>query len=222
MIESENQFGVIFDMDGVIIDSFPYHLESTKIYIRQMGFDISDQVIRDKYFGRTNKDWISELHDGKLSLPQLKQMGEEKEAIYRSLYEKDIQAVPGLHNFLELLKSKQVKIGLGTSAPRSNVRFVTGKLQIFDYFDAILDESHVTNGKPDPEIYLKVAEALDLPNHKCIVIEDSNSGIESARRAGSKVIGMATTHSREELPLTDLTIDDFTQLQWDDLKALIK
>src|SRR5690606_38857303 len=105
-----------------------------------------------------------------------------------------------------------------TSAPRSNVDFVLDKTGITSFFDTILDQADVTRGKPDPEIYQKAARAVDLDPGHCIVFEDSLSGIQAAKAAGCKVVGVTTTHTAAEMQLVDLVIDNFTGL---DPKALI-
>jgi beta-phosphoglucomutase-like phosphatase (HAD superfamily) len=110
------------------------------------------------------------------------------------------------------LKQNDIPIAIGTSAPRSNVDFVLAHTGLGEYFYAFLDESDVEHGKPNPEIYLKVAAKLGYDPTHCVVFEDSLSGVESARRAGAKVVGVATTHSFEELGHTDFIIKDFADL----------
>jgi beta-phosphoglucomutase len=106
----------------------------------------------------------------------------------------------------------KVPVAIGTSAPRSNVDFVLQHTGLGEFFPVILDETDVERGKPDPEIYLKVAARLRLPPGRCIIFEDSLSGVEAAQRAGAFVIGVATTHRVEELAHTDFVIHDFTRL----------
>jgi beta-phosphoglucomutase-like phosphatase (HAD superfamily) len=104
-----------------------------------------------------------------------------------------------------------VKLAIGTSAPRSNVDFVLKHTGIGKYFPVILDESHVTHGKPNPEIYINCAAALNYPPSQCIVFEDSLSGVAAGRAAGSPVVGVATTHTAFELG-TKVTLNDFSEL----------
>jgi len=206
-----NSVAVIFDMDGVIIDSNPYHKISLRQFCEKYGYHLSDGELVSKIYGRTNKDWIASLF-GALTKEELTNYGEEKEALFREVYKNDISALKGLPEFLKSLKDKNIPIAIGTSAPRSNVDFVLSHTGLEDYFSVILDESDVVKGKPDPEIYLKVAVRLGFDPSRCIVFEDSLSGVESARRAGAKVVGVATTHSFEELSHTDFIIQDFTGL----------
>lgn len=206
-----NSFAVIFDMDGVIIDSNPFHKISLRQFCEKYGYHLSDQELISKIYGRTNKEWIANLF-GTLTKEELEHYGEEKEALFREIYKNDIQALKGLPEFLRSLEEKNIPIAIGTSAPRSNVDFVLSHIHLGKYFTVILDESDVEHGKPNPEIYLKVAARLGVEPSRCIVFEDSLSGVESARRAGAKVVGVATTHSFEELSHTDFVIQDFTDV----------
>lgn len=214
------KFGVIFDMDGVIVDSNPYHKISLKEFVSRYGYELSDEQLLKKIYGRTNREWLTELF-GKLPEEQLTEYAEEKEALYRKLFNDDIKPVKGLIKFLDLLNDNKVLRAIGTSAPRSNVDFTLAKTNTIKYFPTILYDAFVTHSKPHPEIYLKSAEALGLPNNQCIVIEDSLSGVEAGQRAGSKVIGITTTHSREELSHCDLIIDDFENLTVEALEKLV-
>jgi HAD superfamily hydrolase (TIGR01509 family) len=114
---------------------------------------------------------------------------------------------------LEALEKAGIPKAIATSAPRANVDFTLEKTGTGKYFKTILDEAFVSKGKPDPEIYLLTAKAVGLPPQNCIVIEDSLSGVKAGKGAGCKVIGITTTHTREELSDTDLIIDNFQNLQ---------
>lgn len=206
-----SSYAVIFDMDGVIIDSNPYHKISLRQFCEKYGFHLSDEELIKKIYGRTNKEWIANLF-GNLSKEELSRYGEEKESLFREIFKNDIRALDGLPEFLENLKQNNVPIAIGTSAPRSNVDFVLDHTRLANYFSVILHEADVEHGKPNPEIYLKVAARLGYEPSRCIVFEDSLSGVESARRAGAKVVGVATTHSMEELSHTDFIIRDFKDL----------
>jgi HAD superfamily hydrolase (TIGR01509 family) len=202
----------IFDMDGVIVDSNPFHKIALKQFCEKHGLPLSEEQLRLRIYGRMNKEWIPNLF-GELSPGQVAAYADEKEALYRQLFEKDIRPINGLVNFLEKLEAAKIPKAIGTSAPRANVDFTLSRTGTTRFFDIILDESNVQKGKPDPEIYIQVAKALNLPPEQCIVIEDSLSGIAAGKAAGSKVIGITTTHTRDELRSTDLVIDDFVGLE---------
>ena len=216
-------FAVIFDMDGVLIDSNPYHKIALQQFCAKYGFNLSEEELRNRIYGRTNKEWISNLFGEKLRAEDLLAYAFEKEELYRQLYKDAIKPVKGLIPFLQELKTAGIKMAIGTSAPRGNVDFTLNAIGGESFFDSILDESHVEKGKPNPEIYLKCAKALDYPPEQCIVFEDSISGLAAARSSGAKVVGISTTHSANEMKDADLIIDDFSEISTESLqKAFFK
>ena len=204
-------FAVIFDMDGVIVDSNPYHKIALRQFAKKYGYDLSDQYMLEKIYGRTNKDWITNLF-GVLPSEKLHELIEEKEELYRQLFKNDIKPVRGLVSFLEALERHHIPRAIGTSAPHSNVTFTLGSTHTGHFFETILDDSFVTEGKPNPEIYLKCAAALKMPPAQCIVIEDSLSGVKAGRSAGCSVVGITTTHTKAELNEAHFVIEDFEGL----------
>jgi beta-phosphoglucomutase len=205
------KIGFLFDMDGVIVDTNPTHKLALRQFCRTHGRDLSEQELRDKIYGRTNKDWIPAVF-GEISPEQIKAYADEKEALFRKLYLNKIEPMTGLIGFLEKLKRDGLACAIATSAPRENVDFVLEHTGIAKYFSTILDESFVDVGKPDPEIYLKTAAALGYAPKDCLVIEDSISGVKSGKAAGCKVLGITTTHTPEELSETDLSVQNFVGL----------
>lgn len=212
-------FALLFDMDGVIIDSNPFHTIALKQFCKQHGHDLTEEQLREKIYGRTNKDWIKNLF-GEISPDQMKKYADEKEQLFRDLYKDDIKPLDGLISFLDQLDKHNVMRAIGTSAPRANVDFTLEKTGIKTYFPTILDESFVSKGKPDPEIYIKCAEALGFKPENCVVLEDSISGVKAGKAAGSKVIGVTTTHTAEELSDTDMIIEDFRSLTLEQIEKL--
>src|SRR5882762_840192 len=205
-------YAFIFDMDGVIVDSNPYHKIALQQFCAKHGYPLTEEQLRTRIYGRTNKEWIAQLF-GQLTSEQVAAYSDEKEAIFRDLFKNDIRPTRGLIQFLEALNASTIPRAIGTSAPRANVDFTLSKTGTARFFNVILDESFVTHGKPNPEIYLKVAQALKLPPQQCVVIEDSLSGIAAGKAAGSKVIGITTTHTKAEMASTDMVIDHFEGLE---------
>jgi beta-phosphoglucomutase len=213
-------FAVVFDMDGVIVHSNPYHKIAIQQFCKEHGQELSDDRLLKQVYGRTNREWITALF-GQIPNETIVQYTEEKEALYRKLFDKDIQPVKGLISFLDELDKNHIARAIGTSAPLSNVDFTLSRTGTRKYFNIILNDTYVTHSKPHPEIYVKCAQALGLPNRQCIVIEDSLSGVEAAKAAGSKVIGITTTHPAHELSHCDLVIDDFDGLTVEKISALV-
>src|SRR5579871_436705 len=164
-----NNFAFVFDMDGVIVDTNPYHKIALRQFAEKYGYSLSEEELIKRIYGRTNKEWIPALFGRSLSPEEVGHYGEEKEQLFRDLYERDIVEVKGLTNFLEKAQQMNVRMAIGTSAPRSNVDFVLKHTGIGKFFETILDESHVSHGKPNPEIYVNCAAALKLPPAQCIV-----------------------------------------------------
>lgn len=213
-------FAIIFDMDGVLVDSNPFHKKALIEFCQSHGYNLTEEELRARIYGRTNKDWITNLFNGKVTGEDLKKYADEKEALFRRLYKGSVKPVDGLIGFLEHLVDKNIARAIATSAPRANVDFTLEETHIGKYFTTILDDSYVENGKPDPEIYLKTAAAINYDPENCVVIEDSLSGVLSARSAGAKVIGITTTHTSEELSNTDLVIDNFNTLNIETIGSL--
>lgn len=216
------KFALLFDMDGVIVDTNPAHKKAILQFCDKYNKRLSDEELAKYIWGRTNKEWIRHLFGEDTSDAQLKIYADEKELLFRNIYEPDVKLLDGLRSFLDLLKHNNIPMAIGTSAPRANVDFIFKHTGIEKYFDAVLDETFVTIGKPNPEIYIKAAKALGFDPADCIVAEDSFAGVEAGKRAGSKVLGITTTHTDAELTQkgADITAADFTSLTIEDLSTL--
>jgi len=204
--------GIIFDMDGVIVDNHRFHFRAWMEFASKYKFELNDEIYRNDFNGKTNAD-LFQMIFGKITEEEILAYSLEKEVNYQKLYASEIKPHTGLVEFLKDLKSKNYRIALGTSAPTTNVDFTMNALGMRDYFDVIIDGSQVSKGKPDPEVYLKCAKSLGLhPNH-CVVFEDSLAGLQSGKNAGCSIIGVATSHTREELlPTVETIINDFTEI----------
>ena len=211
--------GILFDMDGVIADTNPFHKLSIQQFCQQHGISTTDDFLEEKVFGRVNKEWIPALF-GSITDSECKRLADEKEKLFRDIYAEHVRAVDGLFSFLSLLKENGVKAAVATSAPKENADFILGRLKISHFFEAVLHSANVEHGKPHPQIYLKAAAALGIAPTACIVIEDSISGVLAGKAAMCKVIGITTTHTREELGRIDLGIDNFEGLNLEKLKGL--
>ena len=214
-------FAVIFDMDGVIVDSNPYHAQAWIQFCKDYNVPLNEDEIPKLIYGKTNKVALKEVFKKDFSPEEADRLGEEKEAIYRELHQKDMEPVKGLIPFLRMLKQNNIATAVATNAPVSNLNFTLERINIRQYFDKLIDATMVKEGKPDPDIYLKAAEKLNMAPEKCIVMEDSIPGVEAGLRANMKVVALTTTHSREELAHTHLVIEDFEDLTLDKLMSLL-
>ncbi len=205
--------GVIFDMDGVVVNNHHFHFKAWMEFAHKYNFQLDESIYRTDFNGKTNSDLFKNIF-GDISELQKENYSIEKEANYRKLYKDEMKPHIGLVNFLNHLKENHFKIALGTSAPKPNVDFTLDNLKLREYFDVIIDGSDVTKGKPDPEVYLKCSEKLFLSPEQCLVFEDSIAGLMSGRNAGCQIVGVATSHKREELaPIVNFIIDDFSDFK---------
>jgi beta-phosphoglucomutase len=215
------KLGIIFDMDGVIVDNDIYHFNAWGELCKNYGLDVDKAEVKT-WFGNTNPMILKRLFGDDIDQDTIVRMGSEKEALYRDMYRPDIKALDGLLHLLESLYESGFTIAIATAAPTENVDFVLEHTGIRKYFHKIVDASMIKVGKPSPEIYLKTAEVLQLSVNDCLVFEDSFHGIESANRAGMKVVGVATTHPIEALKNTVMNITDFTEINVTDILKLFK
>lgn len=208
-------------MDGVVVDNKDFHFEAWQVFAGLHGFKAGNDEIKS-WFGGTNETILRNLFKREMSLKEIERMGEEKEILYRNLFEGHIKVLKGLPEFIASLRSEGIKIGLATSAPTSNVIFVLEKTGLSGSFDVIVDASMISNGKPNPEIFLRAAEVLKVPAESVVVFEDSIHGINAAISAGMKVIGVATTHDAKDIRNTDMVINDFSDIKIPDLIRLFE
>ncbi len=214
------EIGLIFDMDGVIVNNHLFHYKSWQEICRKYGKPLDEESYKNNLNGRTLTEVVQFIFEEEMPHERVRAIGQEKEALYRELYKPHLKFTTGLEAFLSECQEEKIPMVVGTSAPVENVDFTLDGLGIRGLFKDVLDERAVTKGKPNPEIYKKCAKAVGLPNKKCLVLEDAVSGIKAGKAAGSKVIGVATSHKREELD-ADLVIDDFTQITLQQIKELL-
>lgn len=203
---------VIFDLDGTLIDNNAYHLQSWIKYLKNKNREISEEEYKANVNGRTNKDVIEYIYQRKMEDAEAMVYAHEKEAIYRELYQPHITPVAGLLPLLQKLKELHIPMAIATSGIQVNIDFMFDNIPMREYFDVIVNSAHISKGKPDPEIYIKTAELLNVAPGNCLVFEDAVVGINSAKAAGMKVVGVLTTHSAAELAGADVLIRDYTEL----------
>ncbi|MDE5945535.1 MAG: HAD family phosphatase [Rikenella sp.] len=208
--------GALFDMDGVIVDNRDAHLQAFAVFAERHGIPDFDSKSLLPFFGSTNAVIMGHLF-GRDDLPadEVERLSQEKERIYRELYDPVMEPARGLVALLEALKKQGIRTAVGSSAPRVNVDFVLERCGIAPYFDAVASGSEIRHSKPDPEVYLLAARKLGIDPHDCVVFEDAFVGMEAARRAGAKVVALASTFSRTRIEACgdfDLLIDGFSDL----------
>jgi HAD superfamily hydrolase (TIGR01549 family) len=198
--------GLIFDLDGVIVDSNPIHSAVWRIYLARHGV-VAAGDFDQKMFGRRNDEIVRGVFGAGLDPAEVFRHGAAKEVLYREVMGPVLREhlVPGLVPFLE--RHRDVPVGVATNAEPANVDFVLESGGVGQYFRVVVHGGQVSRPKPDPEIYLRTAELLQLPPANCIVFEDSRTGAEAARAAGARVVALRTTY--DQLPNVDLSIRDY-------------
>jgi len=199
-------FFLIFDMDGVLVDSNPAHREAWVAYNRKFGLETTD-AMHQRMYGKRNDQIIRDFFGDSLSPEEVAARGAAKEELYREMIGDRIEQmlVPGLRDFLD--RYPDVPKAVASNAEPANVDFLLDRANLRPYFQVVVDGHQVANPKPHPEIYLRAAELLAANPAECIVLEDSYSGVEAAKAAGMRVIGVRTTY--DNLPGTELTVDNF-------------
>lgn len=190
--------GVIFDMDGVLVDSAEAHLESWVVLGRNHGFDIPREVFHDS-FGQSGRDIIRLIFGEALDAEGIRDRVAEKEAIYRDLIRGRAPLMEGVRDVVQDLHEAGYRLAVGTSGPPENVDLILEEADIAAYFMATVNGFDVERGKPAPDIFLKAADRLGLAAGRCVVVEDAPVGIEASVAAGCPAVGLAGMHAREAL-----------------------
>ncbi|WP_427340304.1 beta-phosphoglucomutase [Caloranaerobacter sp. DY30410] len=204
----------IFDLDGVIVDTAKYHYLAWKRLANELGFDFTEKD-NEKLKGVSRMESLEIL----LNIGNIKvddemklKLAEKKNNWYRELISKmdESEILPGVKEFINELKNSNIKVAIGSSS--KNTMTILNSIKMVDYFDAIIDGNKITKAKPDPEVFLLGAEALDVKPNECVVFEDAKAGIEAAKKAGMYAIGIG---SEEVLKEADKVIPDTNSLTID-------
>ncbi|MDF1696566.1 MAG: HAD family phosphatase, partial [Saprospiraceae bacterium] len=174
---------VIFDMDGVICHTNPYHSKAFQVFFEKRGLYPTQQEFERHMYGKSNSYIFSHFLKRKIEGEELLHFENEKEGLFREIYAEHIEAIDGFLPFLEGILSRNYKLGVATSAPRANMDLIIEGLNIRDCFSSMLASEDVTIHKPDPEVYLLSADNLSASPDTCLVFEDSYSGISAAINA---------------------------------------
>jgi beta-phosphoglucomutase family hydrolase len=211
---------VIFDLDGVIVESERAHIESEKQVMRKYGIEIGEDELHT-FTGTTAKHMFTELkRKYRLDAP-LERLLEEKDEILFRLLEEDSEPTKGVLEVIRKLRMLRVKLAIASSSRRKLLKFLVDKLGVEGFFDVIVSGDDIVFGKPDPEIFLKCAERLGVRVECCVVVEDAELGVLAAKRAGMKCVGYLNPESgKQDLSLADVVVDDFSNLDTESLLSL--
>jgi HAD superfamily hydrolase (TIGR01509 family) len=188
----------IFDWDGVVVDSSAAHKASWELLAEQRGLPLPENHFA-LGFGKKNQTIIPRIYKWSQDPDEVEELGLAKEKLYRSilLESGEDPSLPGAVELFKELKAAGIPMAVGTSTPRENVDLIIKLIGAEGFFDTIISAEDVSHGKPDPEVFLKGAEALGVDPSDCVVFEDAIYGIEAALAGGMKAVCLTTTHPRD-------------------------
>jgi len=220
MASCDGNLGVIFDLDGVLVDTGWAHRQAWYDLAEDAGLAMSDEFFR-RTFGMQNAAILPMLRPG-ISLEEMERLSDWKEQRYRELVQERVELAPGAEVLLKDLKRHGFRLAIGSSAPPENLDIFWRRLALADYFDARVTKEETTESKPSPQTFLKAAGKLGLPPARCAVVEDAVPGVQAARAAGMPVVAVTTTHSREDLAQADRVVESLSKLKASDFVALLQ
>jgi beta-phosphoglucomutase len=220
MSNKDNSMGVIFDLDGVLVDTGWAHRQSWFDLAEKEGFTMSDEFFYST-FGMQNYMIIPMVTGRELSRDEVDRMSDWKERRYREIITDHLEPAKGAEDLLDDLRDSGFRTAVGSSAPRANLDLVLDRVNLKGRFDACVSGEQVTRGKPAPDTFLKAAEQLMLPPDRCAVVEDAVQGVEAGKAAGMPVAAVTTTRKRADLTMADIVVDSLAELTADDFGKLM-
>ena len=202
----QSKKAILWDMDGVIADSYSFHFAAWQEIFAKRGIKFTKEDFT-KLFGTRNDFIIGSIMSRELPERDVKIMVQEKEEKFRRKATGNIKPFPGAVRLLNAIKKGNFKLGLVSSTPKENIDLVLSELNLEGMFDSIIFGQEVSESKPSPQIYLLAARELEVTPNDCLVIEDSPLGVEAAKTAGMKCLAIANTHPRQKLQEADKVID---------------
>jgi beta-phosphoglucomutase len=214
--------GVIFDLDGVLVDTRDCHRQSWKDLCQaNAGWKYDDTFFLET-FGCQNFEIIPQWAGQPMTPEQCVPHSASKEKRYRELMGSGLELLEGVENLLKALKDQGFGLAIGTSTPKDNLDFMLKHTPAGNYFDAYIAAEDVTNSKPAPDTFLAAAQKLDLKPHQCVVIEDAAVGIQAAKAGKMPVIAVTNTRERKYLNQADRIVDSLAELAPQDFEALLE
>jgi beta-phosphoglucomutase len=206
-------YAAIFDMDGVLVDTYHAHFQSWLTMAKRAGLSFTEAEFAPT-FGRTSREIIAHFWGGgRFNDAEIADLDAEKEAAFRKIIADEFPAMTGVYKSLDDLYVEGWKLAIGSSGPPENVDLTLDRLKKRELFSAIVTGMDVTRGKPDPQVFLLAAKRLEVQASRCVVIEDARLGIAAAHAAGMAAVGLVSTgRTREELADADLVIGSLYEL----------
>jgi len=213
---------VIFDFDGVLLDTSDQLYQGYKKVFTRLNIDYKKEQFNENYGLKTKEHFKKVLSENniRISNEELNKLVEERDIFYRGICN-NLELLPGARKLLYELKNKNIKLGVASSTSRGNLNFFLPKLGLQDYFDHILAGNEVTRGKPHPEIYLTICDHLNIKPSHCVGIEDTDKGINALKSANMKAVAVTLTNRKKyDFSKADLIVRSLEELNWSKIKAL--
>ena len=219
ILKGDQLKAVIWDMDGVIADTAPFHFQAWDEVFRRRNIPYSREVFQ-RNFGKRNDIIVRSIVGEGYPESEMEAILVEKEGMFREKAAGNIKPFPGAIELIDELREYGVKESLATSSPIENGQFVTRQLGIENGFDAVVWGREVKEGKPSPQIFLLAAERLGVDPGNCVVIEDAVAGVAAAKRAGMRCLAVANSHPEAKLGEADLVVDSLEHVSVADLASI--
>jgi len=214
---------VVFDMDGVLVDTNPFHIQKWEALLSEHGIAFDPKALPKQVLGPGNDPTLCHFFGQRITADDRRRLSEELEARFRRAFAPHAKPFPGVEKLIAECHEYGVLVALASAAMSKNVIFILDALKLRPFFHVILTGDEITQSKPHPEIYTKTAQKLGLLPADCVALEDSFAGIEAAKRAGMKCVAVASTFSESELRAhapADLVIQSLEALNLQKLRQL--
>ncbi len=207
-------------MDGVIADTAPYHLKVWQEVFQKRGANFTEEDFRHS-FGQRNDTIIRNALGKEVSQAEIDVIADEKEKSFRHRIRQNLKPLPGVLKLIKSLNEHRFKMALASSAPIENIQLLIRGLGINNCFQCVICDKDVTEGKPNPQVFLLAAQKLGVEPKNCIVIEDAVAGVSAAKKAGMHCLAITNTHPRTSLTEADLIVDTLEEISVNDLDRLL-
>jgi len=202
--------GVLWDMDGVLVDTGEAHFDSWRQVLAERGVPFS-RADFERTFGMNNAGILELLIDEELVADEVQAISDRKEMLFRQLVKDKAKLLPGVLAWLARLESLGIRQAIASSAPQENIDVLVDELGLRGYFEAIVSGAAMP-GKPNPDVFLEAARRIGVPPAACVVVEDAIAGVQAARYAGMRCIAVTTTNRADKLSAADIVVDSLDEL----------
>ena len=212
-------YAVLWDMDGVLVDTGDFHFKSWKETFDELGISFTREDFR-KTFGMNNAGILEWVFGRKSNLDEVSRISDKKESLFRELVEGKAEPLPGVLLWLKQFQDWGINQAITSSAPPENIEALVTELKIDEYFDVIVSGFDLP-GKPNPDVFLKAANTLQIEPKNCIVVEDAIAGVQGAERAGMRCIAVTTTNPASALKKADFIFDNLGKMDKKNFLSLL-